>query len=101
MFLICTVQFSFLLVFNLAAMTNLKKCSQNANEANLVPQTIFVPEADEAMRPCMGMHFELVKKAEAFYKRYTRIGGFEVRSSSTKFSSDRTLTDKFYVCSKE
>ena len=82
-------------------MANLKECAQNPNEASLVPQTVFVPEVDEAMRPRMGMHFESVKEAEAFYKRYTRIGGFEVRSSSTKFSSDRTLTDKFYVCSND
>ncbi|XP_020253758.1 protein FAR1-RELATED SEQUENCE 5-like [Asparagus officinalis] len=62
---------------------------------------LVVPIVDEHLKPKIGMTFDNLEEAEKFYKNYGKVGGFDIRNSTTNYGKDRELISKSYVCSKE
>jgi len=75
-------------------------CSEAANQPSIDESGCFVPRVDENRKPQLGIVFNTLEEAHSFYHEYAKLGGFDIRSSSTKFKNG-ILTTKAYVCSKE
>jgi hypothetical protein len=56
-----------------------------------VVQTLIVPQ--------VGMVFESKEKAIEMYNTYARIIGFSIRNGHSKLRGDKTLSNKYIVCS--
>ncbi|XP_020242964.1 protein FAR1-RELATED SEQUENCE 5-like [Asparagus officinalis] len=66
-----------------------------------VVDDLVMPIVDEHLKPKIGMTFDNLEEAEKFYKNYGKVGGFDIRNSTTNYGKDRELIGKSYVCSKE
>ena len=58
-----------------------------------VGQTLIVPQ--------VGMAFELEEKAVDMYNTYAGIIGSSIRKSHSKLRGDKTISNKYIVCSNE
>ena len=51
--------------------------------------------------PYIGQVFESIEAGLLFYKKYGRVAGFDIRSSSLKYDKDKNVVTKYYVCNRQ
>jgi len=60
----------------------------------------YYPVSDASIKPAVGMVFDNIEAAKAFYERYALAAGFSIRSTTQRKVGDK-LRLKYFVCSKE
>ncbi|XP_018841252.2 protein FAR1-RELATED SEQUENCE 5-like [Juglans regia] len=79
------------------------QCDVNEDSVNVEDGVNVIPSSSSGpLEPFIGMVFEEVEDAQAFYKAYARRQGFAIRTNHTRLSKDdKTLCAVDYVCTRE
>ncbi|XP_035541700.1 protein FAR1-RELATED SEQUENCE 12-like [Juglans regia] len=79
------------------------QCDVNEDSVNVEDRVNVIPSSSSGpLEPFIGMVFEEVEDAQAFYKAYARRQGFAIRTNHTRLSKDdKTLCAVDYVCTRE
>ena len=80
---------------------------EDQNDINLLCNDLKQPNPSLSLyngpfEPCIGLEFDEVEDARAYYNAYARQKGFSIRKSHTRLSKeDKTLIAVDYACSRE
>ena len=80
---------------------------EDQNDINLVCNDLKQPNPSLSLyngpfEPCIGLEFDEVEDAHAYYNAYARQNGFSIRKSNTWLSKeDKSLIAIDYACSRE
>ncbi|KAK1378880.1 hypothetical protein POM88_025624 [Heracleum sosnowskyi] len=70
------------------------------NSDNSELHETWIPKCDSKVKPYVGQLFSNIDTTFDFYTNYGSLGGFTIRKSTQKKFDDKTISVKYFVCSK-